>query len=1404
VDMITKIENNATMYVAFNTGNGFTAPVEWRGSPDKYVGETKSCQRGGGLYYSHSFKLHLLPIFIIINPGVDAGWSMGRRETALMDVTGDGCPDFVQSDKDGELSVALNRVGLTNKLKSVSRPLGANFEVSYHREGNTYDMPHKRWVLSKVVLNDGHAGDGADTQVITYKYSDGKYDRLEREFYGFRKVVAEYLHPADNSLLKSVITTYLINSYYTKGMVESVETKDGNGQPFLRTVNAYRLWDVETGADLVDVYPANTIATVFPQLVRSDKYFHEGQIVAGVDTYETYEYDAYGNATRYFQAGNLGANDDVEAVITYHEDLTNYIVGKAASTRVYGNGVLMRHREGDYDTKGNQTELRQYLASGQARVTNLTYYPNGTPQQVTSPANQSGQRYAVSLVYDPLVGAYVTQITDSFGYNSTATYNYLYGAEASATDLNGNVMRKEYDNFGRLIKVFSPYDGAIPAAAFAYYPNELPARAVTQNKLYFDPANGETLDTVLFTDGLKRVIQTKKEAEVLLHGTSTPSYGMTVSGKAIFDALGRVVQQGQPVFEAGYATAFYDLPLKNPSATQYDVLDRATLVTLPDNSTMQTAYAIENSQFKTTVTDPEGNVRYSYADVRGNTVETIQFNNGETITTTYEYDPLSEIIKVIDNNGNITQMTYDLVGQRIGLNNPDRGLVEYTYDLAGNMVQKVDGNLRNKGQAINYVYEYNRLQKTNYPESIDVEYFYGAPGASDNRAGRLYKTTDASGITESFFGKLGEAVKTVRTMNFLVPGHEPWTFTTESGYDYLGRVQWLTYPDGEKLIYVYDQGGLIKGAYGERQTDHYDYVKQIAYDEFGQRVYIKYGNDIETRYTYDPYRRWLDNINTGNSLGGTLQNMHYTFDKVGNVLGLENKAQRITQSFQYDDLYQLVRAEGNGPDKHKNKHKANHYIQTFSYDTIGNMTRKTSYNQITPGNHMPKELNFDFTYLYNRTKPHAPSEIENWEYQYDDNGNTVVKSRLTGAPTGGSIPGGGTSGEYIWDEENRLSTAKVNGMSTNYLYDAGGTCTVKRGPGGETLYVSQFYQLQNRQRVTKHFFVGPTRVVSKLSHYNNPNGLYDSGYEKKNIYTYHPDHLGSANYITDPVGKQFEHIEYTPYGETWIDDGTNLNIIDYRFTSKELDKHTGLYYFGARYLDPQNSRWLSPDPILDKYMPEMPVDDDAKKRNQKLPGMGGVFNPVNMQIYHYAANNPVKYVDPDGQSADSPYGLMKPMLFGTEAGYPADTGLDISAPVGTPVFSVTSGTIVYSEFGHTRWQRKDPNTGQYIDTPFSVLIKLDNPITYKDGRSVNYVWYTHLSKLVYEKHRDDGQTIHIGQGDLIGYSGTANSSPHLHIGLIINQSQEQYPDDYFDYKEVGEMLNIKEGQSFVSEYIVTL
>ena len=72
-------------------------------------------------------------------------------------------------------------------------------------------------------------------------------------------------------------------------------------------------------------------------------------------------------------------------------------------------------------------------------------------------------------------------------------------------------------------------------------------------------------------------------------------------------------------------------------------------------------------------------------------------------------------------------------------------------------------------------------------------------------------------------------------------------------------------------------------------------------------------------------------------------------------------------------------------------------------------------------------------------------------------------------------------------------------------------------------------------------------------------------------------------------------------------------------------------YMGARYLDPKYSRWISVDPALGEYVPQAPVNDDAKKHNQNLPGMGGVFNTVNLNLYHYAGNNPVVYIDPNGE-----------------------------------------------------------------------------------------------------------------------------------------------------------------------------
>ena len=163
----------------------------------------------------------------------------------------------------------------------------------------------------------------------------------------------------------------------------------------------------------------------------------------------------------------------------------------------------------------------------------------------------------------------------------------------------------------------------------------------------------------------------------------------------------------------------------------------------------------------------------------------------------------------------------------------------------------------------------------------------------------------------------------------------------------------------------------------------------------------------------------------------------------------------------------------------------------------------------------------------------------------------------------------------------------------------------------------------------KNVYLGETRIVTKLCLRNDPR----ADAEELQQYFYHSDHLGSASLISDYKGDEYQRIEYTPYGETWIErtDNKGLAYLPYKFTAKELDSETGLYYYGARYLDSKYSTWISTDPALGDYIPQAPINDEARKHNQNLPGMGGIFNHINCNLYAYGANNPVRYIDPDGR-----------------------------------------------------------------------------------------------------------------------------------------------------------------------------
>jgi RHS repeat-associated protein len=1378
-DMVLRVDDG--IKVGINTGGGFLPEKDWVGAlrlsnpqppgmnfpgvnkavtlpANNTLMQSNTKSLGGGAYFSINIKIQVawVQITIVINPGVNGAINTTRQELAIRDVNGDGYPDHLLSKKNSELRVALNKTGRTNLLRSVSRPLGGSFELDYHRSGNTYKQPRSRWVLNSVVVDDGHSGDGEDRLATAYRYEDGNYDRLERDFYGYGKIVEERGSVISKAYSK-VVRTFLNETYYTKGLLKSEAVYDlltnGMERQFIETINDYEMIDTATGNSLLN--PNSVDASVFAQLKRTDKLFFEGQSSAGNGTYTEFDYDRYGNVTRFYDAGELSDSgvDDVLAEIEYDYrpdetwilNLPKTITVKDASNKP------LRKRTGSYDSRGNLTSHSARISNSEDALTVLTYDGYGNILTVTGPENHAAQAYDLTFVYDNRVHSYVESITDSYGYTSTARYDYSFGQPLQTVDINGNKIAYRYDQFGRTQKVWGPYDIGSDTAtiAFEYHPEAAPAWARTFNREYW--FGDETIDTVLYVDGLKRVIQTKKEAEVLQSGAQK-LYGMTLSGKAIYDALGRVSAQGQPSFRVGYSTVYSDSgQAKNATRFEYDVLGRTTKTTLPDGAFTTTGFGFEGKLFRTLVTDPERKVKKTLKDVRGS-IHAVHEKLGDNwIKTRYTYDPLGQIEFVIDAAGNTTRVEYDQLGRRTLIDNPDTGVIGYGYDPAGNLISKTTPNLGN-GQPIRYEYDYNRLVKIDYPHMSDVVYNYGDADAGDNQVGRIVSLANGDLMEERFYGKLGETVKTVKSIRSDNPSRMWPVYTTEYIFDSFGRMRQLTYPDGEVLTYGYDKGGLLEHAEGVKGGKEYLYLQDLAYDEFGQRKRIEYGNGVVSRYSYDPFTRRLKDLITLGGEGQILQNLDYDYDRVGNITATKNsnfitrddQSKTVTQGYGYDDLHRLISADGNY------RHSADHvdrYSSNYSYSGIGNILGKQRlheyHNPLDGGSSRRPHTSIDFDYAYTGAQPHAVTHVDGKTYSYDSNGNLIRRVDDQ------------TKQERLihWNEENRITHTYDQGKETIYRYDDQGTRILKRGKYGEIVYVDPNFSIRNGEVASKHIFAGNTRLATKmvmkenrtgaskktyirpddvhghsdyypeksrgqhsgqekqldpelqkqhsgqgwverqrktnsgqgkgldkakrnaniaknggntevnlpgnsraalenaLRHGNgNKIGIYKRldrlGYqvtadhrivpkgtdgtdspidttgpvvpEEHQIYYYHGDHLGSSNIVSDRHGRNYQHLEYFPYGENWVEETRNTTHLPYKFTGKEQDPETGLYYFGARYYDPVISTWVSVDPILGDYLKGQPN--------------GGIYLPVHLALYGYVSQNPVVLFDPDGRA----------------------------------------------------------------------------------------------------------------------------------------------------------------------------
>jgi len=1268
------------MQVGLNTGNGFTAPVAWAGAldgackDDTSVGlagidwdHARLCSGSTGYGAGAYFTIAVGPFcgtscYVILNPGADSEQSMARDEASLRDVDGDGYADHLASSDDGALKVARNRTGRTNLLKSVSRPLGASFDLDYTRDGNTTANPTSRWTLTKVTVNDGHAGDGLDTQLTTYSYSGGVYSRLEREFYGYAQVTAVERNTGatGNPPYRSTVSDYRVDSFYTHGLLARQRLYREDGLPMTDTENTYVLRNVDTGVEPAD--GTSTTATIFPMLTRTDERFHEHQATPGKTTATVNHYDTYGDIDTTTDYGETTTADDVLAQIAYSSCPATG-VRTANSIRVTGGGTtLMRRRESNVDcATGDVTQVRQYLADGTAATTDITYTGDGNLLTVTDPPNAAGQRSTLAYQYDPPTGTQVEKITDNFGLTSTATHDLRFGTVLTQTDTNNNSETSTYDEFGRQTSLTGPYEQgtSTPTIRFEYHPEADDPWAITRHLDKYRSAT-DTIDTVTFIDGLARVIQTKKDATIYTGATSTSQDVMVVSGQITLDALRRQNHVSYPVTEPLGTPGTFNPVADTVMYTNYDydALDRLTRVAFPDGTVTSYyrdfgAERFGTRQFQEYVTDPKGRVKVYYHNVRDQLVSLKEYHTptggtAQTIWTNYTYDPLGELITVRDYNSNYTRQTFDNLGRRTVVDNPDTGKTTMSYDLASNLVAKVTANLRATSQQISYGYDYDRLVSISYPRfpANNVTYTYGAPGASDNRAGRITHVVDQAGNEDRYYGKLGETTKEVRTVVGFT-GSSPKTYTTSYVFDTFGRQQSMVYPDGETLTYSYDSGGMVRAASGVKGGNSYNYVTRLEYDKFGEKAFVQDGNGVKTTYAFDPIMRRLSNQTAGPLLApngtnlGNFQNVSYGYDNVGNVTSTANnvavppassRGGPTSQTFSYDDLDRLVSASGSyqfAPDK------TNNYSYSLGYDNLHNITAKNQTNTIVQSSGTPVtqgKTSYSFSYVYGGPQPHAPTHIGTQTYTYDLDGNQ----------NGWTDDGNGQRRTIVWDEENRIQSISDNGNQQQYKYDDAGQRVIKRSPKEETDYVNQYFTTRsNGQISTKHVFIGTTRVVSKM--------VKSNAFEKDSYY-FHTDQLSSTNYVTDSGGKLYEHLEYFPSGESWVEEKSNSQQnpgfnTAYQFTGKELDEETQLYYYGARYYDARTSVWQSPDPALPDNLAKLPDKNTAAVRGPDADSGTGdmasgsgvpgapVSAPTFLNLYNYADANPLTKVDRDGRES---------------------------------------------------------------------------------------------------------------------------------------------------------------------------
>lgn len=1094
----------------FNRGNQFSSSPIAIDNPFNFANSAQTTTMG--INGTGTFAL-IWPLYLIVTviplkiPDVSVtasgSTSTNRTQKTISDFDGDGFNDLIEEISSNTVRVYHSRIRRTDLLKTVHNPLGGSFTIDYKVQPNDYGNPHAKWAMSSLVINDGynHINDGQDQYRKDFAYKNGKYDRRERDFYGYEEVrVIDYNVDDDNNpttVYRTNVSKYHNNSYFLNGLMKEsyVIQGDDETKKFSRTINSYEVRELaENNTELTSTVLPNTFdvggsegrRTAGVVLTSIINELYELETSPQLTSKEEMTYDAKGNVIKYMNFGDLSnPDDDYSTSIEYHGDTalnTNNQVRIPKLIKLQSNSGTYRERETTVDVAvGTISSIKAKIDDSTFATSSMKYDSYGNLVYIEYPANLNGEAMSYKYTYDTMHHKYVVAIKDAFNYTSTASYNDTIDKPSSTTDLSGNQMMYKYDNFGRTQIIMAPKEiasGDPYTIKFEYFTKltDLPSGSgVTASNFvpvaltyHYDTQHPDNaIETYTFIDGLARPIQVKKD--IYINTTEDPDNtnyveALSFSGKAKNDAFGRTIEQFHPYYEikqmnTKFVLNEYDSSIS--STTDYDELDRPTKVTDPAGHLTVMEYKIEpdvdgTMAIKTkTIVDQNGNDAIeteTYKDISGKVISTMNLGDS-AIWTRFNYNNIGELVSYVDDEGLTTKYTYDNLGRKIDISHPDNGTTVFKYDNANNLIQLTTANLATTGEYVAYNYEYNRLKSVKYPNNPDgtpnisnVTYSYGPStltAPNNNDRGKLIQQTDASGMQIFKYGNMGEMIENQRTVVSPSLSTPIRVFKTEFLYDSWNRLQTMVYPDGEKVRFDYDLGGNLTRMSGTVNSQPYNYIDHIDYDYYEQRTFLLYGNKTKTYYSYSPELRRLDNLAVKTADDNYLYNNKYDYDFVGNVLALQNNA--------------APSSNGMG----------GNYVHEFEYDKLNRLNKATGsftgdMTQAAIGNDYYSD--YSLTMQYNtthgiavKTQNHFKNSATFMPNTYDNNytyiGGTHRLEKVTDSTTstteefaydenGNMIKKTSTTGaarDLLWDESNRLRVIYDNGTSLqHYIYDAGG------------------------------------------------------------------------------------------------------------------------------------------------------------------------------------------------------------------------------------------------------------------------------------------------------------------------------------------------------------------------------